>query len=131
MPYKLNWEDEGYYLHMWGAVTTEDMHDSLHEIWGNIKSDRMNYCIRDYLDVTKVDINMSDECVSAYVSNFEKMSVESSGRPLKYVAFLSENEDMDHLIEGYTILMKEYNPTAVFKSFSNMKDARQWVGSVL
>lgn len=131
MSHELKWEDEGYYLHMWGTVTTDDMDDALAKIWGNTRSDSMKYCIRDYLDVTKVDIDMSMDEVSLYVSTYEKSATNSSHNPLKLVAFLSQNEEMNHIIEGYSQLMKKHNPDAIFKNFENVKDARVWVSSSL
>jgi len=120
---------------MWGTVTTDDMDDALAKIWGNTRSDSMKYCIRDYLDVTKVDIDididMSMDEVSLYVSTYEKSATNSSHNPLKLVAFLSQNEEMNHIIEGYSQLMKKHNPDAIFKNFENVKDARVWVSSSL
>ena len=131
MPYELTWEDEGYYLHMHGTVTTEDMNNALAEIWGDRKSGSMKYCIRDYLDVTKVAIEMSLEEVSSYVSTYEKSTTETSHNPLKVVAFLSNNEEMNRIIEGYSQIMKEHNPSTMFKNFTNVKDAREWVSASL
>ena len=127
MSYKLEWEDEGYYLHMWGTVTTDDMNNALSEIWSNDRSDYMKYCIRDYLDVSKVDINMSEEGVVRYVSTYEKTATNGSGNPLHLVAFLSQNEEMDRIIKGYSEVMKKFNPDTKFKNFSNVDDAREWI----
>ena len=131
MSYELKWEEEGYYLRMWGTITADDMQNALDEIWRDIQADKMKYCIRDYLDVTQVDIGMDAEDVSKYVATFEKVSTNTHMNPLKLVAFLSQNEEMDKIIEGYTLLMKEYNPSTIFKNFSNVEDARKWVASQL
>ena len=116
---------------MWGTVTTDDMDDALAEIWSNAKSDSMKYCIRDYLDVMKVDIDMSMDEVSLYVSSYEKSATNSDYNPLKLVAFLSQNEEINHIIEGYSQLMKKHNPDAIFKNFANIDDARAWVSASL
>lgn len=131
MSYKVTWEDHGYYLRMWGTITLDDMQNALDEIWKDIQADKMKYCIRDYLDVTQVDIGMDAEDVSKYVATFEKVSTNNFKMPLKLIAFLSQNEEMDKIIEGYTFLMKEHNPSTIFKNFSNVDDARTWVSSQL
>ena len=115
---------------MWGTVTADYMNNALAEIWGDPQSDSMKYCIRDYLDVTKVALSMSMEDVSLYVSTYEKSASNSSGHPLGLVAFLS-NENMDSIIEGYSHLMKENSPSTEFGYFSNVEDARNWVSSSL
>lgn len=127
MSYKLDWEDEGYYLKMWGVVTTDDMNNALSEIWSNHKSDYMKYCIRDYLDVSKVDIKMSEEEVVQYVSSYEKNTTTGSDNSLNLIAFLSQNEEMNNIIAGYSAIMKKFNPDTEFKNFSNVDDAREWI----
>lgn len=127
MSYEFKWEDDGYYLRMWGTVTTDDMNNALEEIWTNPKSDGMRYCIRDYLDVTKVGIDMDWDEVALYVSTYEKHTTENCRHPLELVAFLSGNKDMDKIIEGYSQVMKEHSPSSEFKNFNNIEDARAWI----
>ena len=127
MSYEFEWEDKGYYLHMHGIVTTDDMNNALAEIWANPKSDIMRYCIRDYLDVTKVDIDMTREQIASYVSIYEKNTTNSANNSLNLVAFLSNNEEMNRIIEGYTELMQMYNPDAIFKNFDSVESAREWI----
>jgi len=127
MSYKFEWEDKGYYLHMHGIVTTDDMDNALTEIWGNPRSDSMRYCIRDYLDVTKIDIDLTREEIALYVSTYEKTATNSANNSLNLVAFLSNNEEMNRIIKGYTELMQMYNPDAKFKNFYNIEKAREWI----
>ena len=131
MSHELTWEDDGYYLRMWGTVTTHDMDSALAEIYSNNKSDYINYCIRDYLDVTKVDIDMSGEDVSHYVAFYEQTATRSSNNPLKVIAFLSGNEAMDSIIDKYIQIMSEHDPHTKFMKFSNVDDAREWVSRTL
>ena len=131
MSHELTWEDDGYYLRMWGTVTTHDMDSALAEIYSNNKSDYINYCIRDYLDVTKVDIDMSGEDVSHYVAFYEQTATRGSNNPLKVIAFLSGNEAMDSIIDKYIQIMSEHDPHTKFMKFSNVDDAREWVSRTL
>jgi len=129
MPYRLDWEENGYYLKMWGTVSSDDMNNALSDIWGNPKSDKMNYCIRDYLEVTKVGIEMNWEDISTYVSVYEKHATHNCKRALQQVAFLSGNKDMDIIIEGYTKAMKEHCPATNFENFDDLQSARDWCQS--
>ena len=127
MSYELEWEGKGYYLHMHGIVTKDDMENALTEIWCNPKSDSMKYCIRDYLDVTKVAIDMTIEEIALYTSSYEKNTTNTANNSLNFVATLSNNEEMNRIIEGYTELMKVHNPDAIFKSFDDIESARGWI----
>ncbi len=115
----LNWI--GNYLHIIheGEITINDLIESQEKMIGDPRFDLIEYCISDYLKVTKVHISKEDMII---ISTLNKSSLRWN-KKLK-LSVVYNNKKFDKLVSIY-IDLTEHSGWEI-KLFNNLEESLKW-----
>ena len=124
MAYTHEWKNEGVYIRYFDELTSEDLIKSNSLMIGKREFDVIKYIITDFSDVTNVEVGDKDVNISTLFAE----KVNPYNKYIK-VALVSDNINLQPLIQKYIENTLNIIPHAQQKSFSNMNEAKIWVTS--
>lgn len=120
MPYKVNWEANGVYIKLYGAVDTEDLDKVYIAVNKDPRFNAVKHQICDFLDIE--EIAYSEEVITK-IGNMDK--VESLANPKVKVALVMTDNKAQSLAGFYQAEIEASSWDA--EIFHNLDDARVWV----
>ena len=124
MAFTHEWKDEGVYIRYFDELTSKDLISSNSLLVGKREFEEIKFVIADFSDVTSIDIDNADANVSAAFA----IKVNPYNKHIK-VALVSNNMNLQPLIETYLENTLKMVPHAQQKLFSDMPEAKDWVES--
>ncbi len=120
MPYKLNWEKNGVYIKLYGAVDPEDLDKVYAAVQKNPRFSEVKHQICDFLDIE--EIAYSEKSVTK-LGRLDK--AESQSKPKVKVALVMTDNKAQALAGFYQAAIATSSWDA--EIFHNVDDARMWV----
>lgn len=120
MPYRLNWERNGVYIKLYGAVDPEDLDKVYAAVQTDPRFNQVKHQICDFLDIE--EIAYSEESMAKFGS-LDK--AESQSKPKIKVALVMRDNKAQALAGFYQAEMATTSWDA--EIFHNVDDARMWV----
>ena len=119
MPYRLDWEPRGVCKKLWGFVTAEEYLQSMRDIHGDPRFDRMHYAINDFLAVQDFDVG-DRTIVDMAAASLGARHTNSRIR----VALVTRDPRIVSLAALFASRDLRSFPTRVF---ATLAEARQWL----
>lgn len=120
MPYEINWESSGVYLHYSGEVTAQDIELASKEVATDPRMPTIGYVLCDFLEAREVAISYYEALLTAAKNH----AVADVLAPQPRVALVTDNEGAMKLALTYAESPLMANHARVFPCLA---DARKWV----
>jgi len=121
MAFTHKWIDQGLHVKFFDKLTSEDLIKSNSKMVGDAEFDRIKFLIVDFIDITDIEVNDVDVNVSI---NFA-INTDHYNRNLK-VALISNNKELNLLVEKFITDSLLEIPHAQHKLFKNISEAELW-----
>ena len=124
MAFTHNWMNQGLHVKFFDTLTSEDLIKSNSNMVGETEFDKIKFLIVDFTDVTGLEVNDSDVNITVKFA----IDTDHYNRDLK-VASVSNNKELNSLIEKFIENTLSEVPHAQHKLFKNISDAETWFTS--
>ena len=124
MAFTHKWSDQGLHVKFFDKLTSEDLISSNSTMVGEVEFEEIKFLIVDFLDITDLEVDDDDVNVSSKFA----INTDPYNRDLK-VALISNNKDLELLIEKFIKNSLSEIPHAQYKLFKNIQEAQNWFTS--
>lgn len=122
MPYQTTWETNGIYQKFWGQVESPELYDSLRAIFDTPHFDKLQYVLKDYLDIETFDVGVKT-IVEGLLLNMKGKRTN----PNIIVAVVTTSPD---IVEASNAALAYRFDAYPRKLFSTIAEAREWIASL-
>ena len=123
MPHKTSWEKFGLCWTFYGVVSLQEVHDADGEMYSAPQFDELKYFIWDGSKIEKIDYDIDEADQPAAIDK-----ASSQYKPYLKGALIGEDEKVRLVIKRYIETSSKLNSSWELKLFSNLFEARQWLG---
>lgn len=124
MAFTQEWKNDGVYRKYFDKLTSEDLIYSNSQLVGKAEFETIKYLIVDFTGITSIEIDGKDVDIATLFN--EKSNPYN--KDIK-VALVSDNTELQSLIEKYLENTLTLVPYAQQKLFNNLIEAQSWVSS--
>ena len=122
MSHRIEWEKDGAYWQLSGAVTSGELIEIVNELIGSPKFDSLKYFILDATNIIEPIITEDDLDATAAI-----VKSTNSYKPKMKGAYVTKDKQTVELIGYYINKSLKLGSTWDRKIFNNVEDARSWV----
>lgn len=122
MPYQTTWETNGIYQKFWGQVESPELYDSLRVIFDTPHFDKLQYVLKDYLDIETFDVGVKT-IVEGLLLNLKGKRTN----PNIVVAVVTTNPD---IVEASNVALAYRFDAYPRKLFPTLAEARAWIAGL-
>lgn len=124
MSYQLNWKMPGLYINYFNTISISTICNASIEVFGDSRSDRLQYIISDFSDVDKNDVHETQTDIPAIVDKAISIRINK----IK-MAFVAKDDLLKTLCTKYIDHSVSLENPWEFQLFDTIDEARQWVGA--
>ena len=124
MAFTHKWSDQGLHIKYFEILSSIDLIHSNSKMVGKAEFEKIEFLIIDFLDVNKLEVNDADVEISVDFA----IDIDHYNRDLK-VALISNNKELNLLIEKFIRDTLLEVPHAQQNLFENISDAQIWLNA--
>lgn len=120
MAYVNHWEERGIYRKYSGKLHGDEILEAVQKVEADSRFDTIRYVINDYLDITDIDIKLTNIKIVAAIDSAATLT-----NPNIILAQVTTNPEVEDVITNYLkAAPKNSYPS---KNFTHLDKAREWI----